>query len=585
MCLLPLLAIGVLGAGPARAAPLAVVAPPPGMIEELPPAAPLWYASMALGPEDTVWFSQAPLIDRMTPTGMINGEFTIPLVYTPSETFDLDDLTLGLGGDIWFTAVRFAGPGYVGRVTSGGKFTVFELPGEFSDPAEIAMGSDGAMWFTESRWHKIERIDEVGGITEYSIPTGVGSDLPEESEPENIALGADGAIWFTDKGTTDEGRNLIGRITPKGAVSEFAIPAYGSSPAGIALGADGNMWFAEAGTNKIGRITPKGAISEFAVPSVGGSIALGSDGNMWFTEGIGADAIGRITPTGVVTSFSPVVPEGGYPTKLIAGSNGDMWFVGSHIERLVIPRAPVNDRLPVVSGVAVEGQVLSASEGSWLNGPSTFGYQWQACDASGGGCIDLGGEVAATHVLTADDVGRTLRVVVSASGVGGSASAVSDPSGVVQPAPSPPPPAKPAVVKVPLPVVSARMTWNFGWTRTYTIIESLAVHGLPAGGSLEVACRGPGCAFAHHRWATAARNRSCGGRKCALGRRMVLRGSADLTGLFKGRHLQVGARVVATVEKPGWIGKSFVFTMRANRHPRVGITCFGSGASNPAGVC
>jgi hypothetical protein len=334
-------------------------------------------------------------------------------------------------------------------------------------------------------------------------------------------------------------------------------------------------------------------------------MALGSDGNMWFAEGIGANAIGRITPTGVVTSFAPITAVGYPPATIAASPNGNLWFSqwghetlgksvqqeleegrsGFRIGRFRIPLTPVNNGLPAITGEAIEGQVLSASEGTWSNEPSGFEYQWELCDALGGSCASLSGEVGVTHALTAGDVGHTLRVVVSANGAGGSASAVSDSSGVVQAAPPAPPPVKPAEVSVRLPVVRARMTWNFGWTRAYTIIESLVVHGLPVGGGVEVACDGRGCAFAHHHWATAARNRACRRRRCALGRPVVLRGSANLTGLFKGRHLQVGARVVVTVEKAGWIGKSFVFTMRANRPPRVQITCRGSGASDPAGVC
>jgi hypothetical protein len=38
--------------------------------------------------------------------------------------------------------------------------------------------------------------------------------------------------------------------------------------------------------------------------------------------------------------------------------------------------APVNTRLPAVSGAAQQGQMLSASTGSWLGSPSSFAYQW-----------------------------------------------------------------------------------------------------------------------------------------------------------------------------------------------------------------
>jgi virginiamycin B lyase len=60
---------------------------------------------------------------------------------------------------------------------------------------------------------------------------------------------------------------------------------------------DGNLWFAEYLGNKIGRITPKGVITEFGVPTTNSApfgITIGLDGNLWFTESQG-NQIGLIT--------------------------------------------------------------------------------------------------------------------------------------------------------------------------------------------------------------------------------------------------------------------------------------------------
>jgi streptogramin lyase len=40
-------------------------------------------------------------------------------------------------------------------------------------------------------------------------------------------------------------------------------------PFDVAAGPDGNLWFTEFGSDKIGRITPTGTITEFAVLSAG----------------------------------------------------------------------------------------------------------------------------------------------------------------------------------------------------------------------------------------------------------------------------------------------------------------------------
>jgi subtilisin family serine protease len=99
--------------------------------------------------------------------------------------------------------------------------------------------------------------------------------------------------------------------------------------------------------------------------------------------------------------------------------------------------APVNTSLPTITGSTVQGQTLSAQPGSWSNNPTTFAYQWRDCDGSGANCIDISGATSSSYVLTASDVSSTIRVAVTASNAGGSATAVSGPTAVVQPPAAP----------------------------------------------------------------------------------------------------------------------------------------------------
>src|SRR5690349_25076813 len=83
---------------------------------------------------------------------------------------------------------------------------------------------------------------------------------------------------------------------PVGALKQFKVPAANSQPRAITNGSDGNRWFTE-GTEftsapaKIARITPAGAITEFA-PSVADGcnfciitdIAQGPAGILYITD-------------------------------------------------------------------------------------------------------------------------------------------------------------------------------------------------------------------------------------------------------------------------------------------------------------
>src|SRR5688572_10343347 len=121
--------------------------------------------------------------------------------------------------------------------------TEFPVPTPVSQPAGIALGPDGALWFTEENGHKIGRITTAGVITEFPTPTPV-------SGPTEIAAGPDGALWFTEFAANPP---KIGRVTTAGAFTEYELP-LGSGPDGITAGPDGARWFTENGTNMIGRI-------------------------------------------------------------------------------------------------------------------------------------------------------------------------------------------------------------------------------------------------------------------------------------------------------------------------------------------
>ncbi len=95
------------------------------------------------------------------------------------------------------------------------------------------------------------------------------------------------------------------------------------------------------------------------------------------------------------------------------------------------PPAPANTAPPNVSGSAVEGQTLTASSGTWSGNPTSYAYQWQDCGVSGGGCSNLSGATASSHTLDAAEVGKTVRVVVTATNADGSTSATSATAGPV----------------------------------------------------------------------------------------------------------------------------------------------------------
>ncbi len=88
--------------------------------------------------------------------------------------------------------------------------------------------------------------------------------------------------------------------------------------------------------------------------------------------------------------------------------------------------APANSALPAVSGTPTDGETLTSTTGVWSGStPITYSHQWRRCNAFGAGCSDISGATASTYTLTTDDVGATIRLVVTATNAAGDAEASS----------------------------------------------------------------------------------------------------------------------------------------------------------------
>ena len=110
----------------------------------------------------------------------------------------------------------------------------------------------------------------------------------------------------------------------------------------------------------------------------------------------------------------------------------------------VLPAPPANTTPPSISGTDELGSVLTADPGTWSGtGPLDMTYQWQRCDFFGNNCVDIVGATDDTYTLGTDDVGHTIKVVVTASNAAGSDSAGAPTSpAVTDPTPDPDPDAR-----------------------------------------------------------------------------------------------------------------------------------------------
>ena len=158
----------------------------PTVITEYPaPSSDPW--GITLGPDNAVWFNECGpnYLARIDPTTHNIIEYPVAGI--------CGGLTSGPNGTIWFIAYHNAHQPMIGRFTLSTKAVdEFPVPTLDSNPDNITMGPEGAIWFTELDASKIGRIDPVSlQITEYPTPTN-------NSVPLEIVTGPDRALWFTE---------------------------------------------------------------------------------------------------------------------------------------------------------------------------------------------------------------------------------------------------------------------------------------------------------------------------------------------------------------------------------------------------
>jgi hypothetical protein len=91
------------------------------------------------------------------------------------------------------------------------------------------------------------------------------------------------------------------------------------------------------------------------------------------------------------------------------------------------PPVPANTHPPTIT-VAKSGTALSASAGSWHRGPKTFTYRWLRCGSTGRHCAAITGASSRAYLLRATDLGKRLRVAVTAVNAAGASTSTSKPT-------------------------------------------------------------------------------------------------------------------------------------------------------------
>ena len=122
----------------------------------------------------------------------------------------------------------------------------------------------------------------------YPLPRGGGA-------PHDVAVGADGAVWYTAQ---RDGK--LGRLDPATGKVELVPLGEGAAPHGVIIGPDGAPWVTEGGTNSIVRVDPQTReVKRWPLPESRrwanlNTATFDKRGRVWFTGQSGV--YGRLDP-------------------------------------------------------------------------------------------------------------------------------------------------------------------------------------------------------------------------------------------------------------------------------------------------
>ena len=137
------------------------------------------------------------------------------------------------------------------------------------------------------------------------------------------------------------------------------------------------------------------------------------------------DAGSGTSPVGLSTTLTGLSSATYYHYRLVAENSSGTTYGYDYV--LTTSSTPIAVSPPSISGTTTDGHTLTASTGSWAaSGSLSYAYQWWRCNLAGSTCNSIAGATASTYVLSDNDVGETLHVVVTASNGGFHASASSN---------------------------------------------------------------------------------------------------------------------------------------------------------------
>jgi streptogramin lyase len=248
----------------------------------------------------------------------------------------------------------------------------FKVPTANSEPRAITDGSDGNRWFTEGTEFtaapaKIARITPAGAITEFAPGVGDGCNFCIITD---IAQGPSGILYITSNDPTLMRFN----VATQSFETPVQMPNTSALGGNVAVSAS-DVWVTDFNNDVVWRYhLSDGQFIPFPV-SDPGDVAVDVAGNAWFTQpgdvnAPGTSNIGRIDAASGAVTTTPTTDGSTTvaPRSITVASDGQVWFTARFTPQAVGRLNPSNNSVTVfpVANTGPSGIAASPDGTVWF---------------------------------------------------------------------------------------------------------------------------------------------------------------------------------------------------------------------------
>ncbi len=220
---------------------------------------------LAAASDGSAWFTDnaAHAISRVTPGGEVTR---FPL---DTMSVRLGRLAVGTDGAVWFAEET----GYSITELRAGQLVrhIYDLPR--GGPYGVATAADGTAWASLQSGDQILRIGTDGAVKAFDLPRA-------GAVPSDVAVGSDGSVWFVEYRA-----DAIGRLAG-GQFQEFPVGGQATGLSGLAVAPDGAVWFGMLREGSLGRLRD-GHVVRFRLPRPQArpyTLTIDRAGNVWYAD-------------------------------------------------------------------------------------------------------------------------------------------------------------------------------------------------------------------------------------------------------------------------------------------------------------